>query len=95
MYEGRVPESAASMLNPNPVDGENLGGSILVNGDAVVRRRFNIPILFLVGERPAGAEDGAVVVSILDTGLIIFRGDVTGVGLDGGEGASKKFCGLI
>jgi hypothetical protein len=46
------------MLNPNPEDGaENLGGSTRVNGLPVFLR-LRIPILFLVGERPAGAERG-------------------------------------
>lgn len=56
-----MPERAASILNPKPVDDadelENLGGSTRENRDAV-RRRLRIPIRFRVGERPAGADRG-------------------------------------
>src|SRR5579859_4227229 len=54
-----VPDRAASILNPRPDDegAENFGGSIRVKGEAVLRR-FKIPILFRVGERPAGADSG-------------------------------------
>jgi hypothetical protein len=57
-----VPERAASMEKPR-LDAEddegvwNLGGSTRVNGDAVLRR-LRIPMRFLVGLRPAGAERG-------------------------------------
>lgn len=63
--EERVPESAASMLNPNPEEEgvENLGGSTRVNGEPAVFLRFKIPMRFRVGERPAGAERGAVFVT--------------------------------
>ncbi len=56
-----VPDRAASILNPNPEDEgvENLGGSIRVNGEAVFLR-FKIPILFRVGERPAGTDSGEI-----------------------------------
>lgn len=53
VYEGMVPDSAASMLNPRPADAvPNAGGSMRV----VVRRRFRMPMRLRVGERPAGAE---------------------------------------
>ncbi len=45
------------MLNPRPEGAEILGGSTRVNGLPVFLR-LRIPILFLVGERPAGAERG-------------------------------------
>ena len=66
-----VLERAASMENARP-EGEglvNFGGSILVNGLPVLRR-LRIPTLFLVGERPAGAERGVdlIVVLILGAG---------------------------
>jgi len=66
-----VPERAASILNPR-VDGEgleNLGGSTRVNGEAV-RRRLRIPMRFLVGERPAGADKGEdfEIVEVLSRG---------------------------
>lgn len=58
-----VPERAASMLNPRLEEGVlNFGGSTRVNGE-VVRRRLRMPIRFLVGERPAGADRGADVES--------------------------------
>lgn len=57
-----MPESAASMLNPeleedDVEDVEKRGGSTRVNGLPVLRL-FNMPILFLVGLRPAGALNG-------------------------------------
>lgn len=56
LYDGIVPERAASMLNPRllAVLEENFGGSIRVKGEAV-RRRLRIPMRLRVGERPAGA----------------------------------------
>jgi hypothetical protein len=48
------------MLNPNVGAGaevENFGGSTRVNGEAVFLR-LRIPMRFLVGERPAGADRG-------------------------------------
>lgn len=81
-YEGIVPERAASMLNPRPEEVLNLGGSTRVNGEAV-RRRLRMPIRFLVGERPAGADRGAdegMEVLILGAGeraaIIGRRGEV-------------------
>lgn len=53
-----MPERAASMLNPRPVEVENFGGSTRVNGEAV-RRRLSMPMRLRVGERPAGADVGA------------------------------------
>jgi len=99
-----VPESAASMLNPSPGEGaENFGGSTRVNGDAV-RRRLSIPIRFLVGERPAGAERGAdFEVSSLGAGeragRIGRRGEVMGLRDEkslgeGGALVRKKLVGL-
>lgn len=67
-----VPERAASMLNPSPVEGvaaANLGGSTRVKGLDV--RRFRIPMRFRVGLRPAGAERGVDLdseVSSLEAG---------------------------
>jgi hypothetical protein len=58
VYDGIVPERAASMENPRAGDGAlNFGGSTRVNGDAV-RRRLRIPMRLRVGERPAGADSG-------------------------------------
>lgn len=59
-------ERAASMLKLRLVLGaavENLGGSMRVKGEGLVLRRFRIPIRFLVGLRPAGAEMGVEVFS--------------------------------
>ena len=53
------------MLNPRPEDGvANLGGSTRVNGLAVFLR-FNIPTRFLVGDRPAGALNGLLLIVVL------------------------------
>lgn len=56
-----MPERAASMLNPEVVedveDVEKRGGSTRVKGLPVLRL-FKMPILFLVGLRPAGALNG-------------------------------------
>lgn len=60
-----VPERAASMLNPRPEDAEgveNLGGSTRVNGEPAVFLRLRSPMRFRVGDRPAGAESGVVLV---------------------------------
>jgi hypothetical protein len=98
-----VPESAASMLNPNPEGAENLGGSTRVNGLPVFLR-LRIPMRFLVGERPAGAERGIDrEVSSLGAGERAGRTGRRGeaIGLrdekslgEGGALVRKKFCGL-
>jgi hypothetical protein len=92
------------MENPSPLEGvEKLGGSMRVNGEAVLRR-LRIPIRFLVGERPAGAERGAErEVSSLGagerTGWIGRRGEETGLRDEkswgeGGALVRKKLTGL-
>ena len=101
-----VPDSAASMLNPNPEDAANLGGSTRVKGLAVFLL-FKIPIRFLVGDRPAGAVNGVFEIVVLSLGAgdlaerIGLRGDVS-VGLravekslgEGGALVRKKLTGF-
>jgi hypothetical protein len=109
VYEGIVPERAASMLNPRPEEegAENLGGSTRVNGELVFLR-LRIPMRFRVGERPAGAERGVdfeIEVSSLGAGERAVRierwGEVrTGLREDekslgeGGALVKKKLTGL-
>lgn len=99
-----MPERAASMLNPRPAEGaENFGGSTRVKGLPVFLR-LRIPMRFLVGERPAGAERGVDrEVSSLGAGeragRIGRRGEAIGLRDEKsfGEGGAlirKKFCGL-
>jgi len=56
-----VPERAASIEKPSELEEDeglvNFGGSMRVNGEAVLRR-FRMPIRFRVGLRPAGADSG-------------------------------------
>jgi hypothetical protein len=100
-----VPESAASMLNPNPDEALNLGGSTRVNGLAVFRR-FKIPIRFRVGERPAGAVKGVFEMLVLRRGAGARAGRIGRRGLgvaglrvekslgDGGAFVRKKLIGF-
>jgi hypothetical protein len=95
------------MLNPNPDEAPNFGGSTRVNGEAVFLL-FKIPIRFRVGERPAGAVNGVdfeIVVLSLGAGeragRMGRRGEVS-VGLraaekslgDGGAFVRKKLTGF-
>lgn len=103
-----VPEIAASMLNPSPDEAEapNLGGSTRWKGDAVFRL-FKIPILFRVGERPAGAVRGVFEIVVFNLGAgerdgRIGRRGLVVVGLrveekllgEGGAFARKKLTGF-
>ncbi len=95
------------MLNPRPDDegAENLGGSTRVKGLPVFLL-FRMPILFLVGLRPAGAERGVdFTVSSLgaagDLALRMCRRGDAATGFneeksfgEGGARVRKKLVGL-
>lgn len=56
------------MLNPRVgagVEVENLGGSIRVNAPLPVFLLFKMPIRFLVGDRPAGADKGVLLIVVV------------------------------
>lgn len=99
LYDGIVPESAASMLKPRPEDGcANLGGSIRVNGLAVLRL-LRIPALLRVGDRPAGALRGEDLIAVLsfligDLASRIGRRGEAGSGVVVGVRVRKKFTGF-
>ena len=105
LYEGIVPDNAASMLNPSPVDVENLGGSTRAKGLAVFLL-LKMPTRFRVGERPAGAVSGVLEMVVLSLGAgeragRIGRRGLEAVGLgtekslgEGGAFVKKKFTGF-
>lgn len=90
------------MLNPNPDEegAENLGGSTLVNGLAVFLR-FRIPTRFLVGDRPAGALNGLLLIVVLSfligerASRIGRRGEERDVDVEAGALVRKKLVGLV
>lgn len=96
-----VPERASAMLNPRPDEGvANLGGSTRVNGLAVFRR-LRIPIRFRVGERPAGALNGLLLIVVLSflmgerASRIGRRGGAAKEGDGIGARVRKKLVGLV
>ena len=93
------------MLNPRPDEPPNFGGSTRVKGEAVFRR-FNIPTLFCVGERPAGAVNGVLEIVVFSLGAgeragrIGLRGETIGLKAleesmgEGGAFVKKKLTGF-
>lgn len=89
------------MENPRPEDGvANLGGSTRVNGLAVFLR-LRMPTRFRVGERPAGALNGLLLIVVLSlligerASRIGRRGGAAKDGDGMGARVRKKLVGLV